>query len=106
MNIYINIAWLAVGVIIAAFGFFVFKKKKYSLIVCIGKDKVTDKDNFSDFFGKSITFLGVVTAASSALCWDDEKYLPVSMLLTAVAVVYFFFESFHLVKLYSKEKEE
>lgn len=104
MNIYINIAWLIVGVIIAAWGFFIFKKKKYNLIVCVGKKKVKDKDTFSDFFGKAIMFVGVVSAAASVLCWNDEKYLTVSLLLTAMGLIYFIFESFHLVKLYSKEK--
>ena len=44
MNFYVNIVWLSVGVIIALFGFFIFKKKKYNLIVCVGKNKVTDKN--------------------------------------------------------------
>ncbi len=104
MNAYINIVWLAAGVAVAAFGFYVFKRKKYNLILCIGKNKVKDKDNFSDFYGKAITFLGFVTAASSVLCWKDEKYLTVSLLLTLVGVIYFIFESFHLVKLYSVKK--
>ena len=102
MNVYINIAWLAVGVIIAAFGFFIFKRKKYNLIFCIGKSKVKDKDNFSDFYGKAIVFLGLVTGASSVLCWNDADYLTVSVILTAVGAVYFIFEAFHLVHLYSK----
>lgn len=101
MNIYINIIWLAVGVIVALCGFFIFKKRKYDLIVCVGKKRVTDKDSFSDFFGKAIVFLGLVTAASSVLCWRDEKYFPVSLLLTAVGIIYFILESQHLVKLYS-----
>lgn len=102
MNFYVNIVWLSVGVIIALFGFFIFKKKKYNLIVCVGKNKVTDKDNFSDFYGKAIVFLGLVTGASSILCWNDRSYLTVSIILTAVGAVYFIFEAFHLVKLYSK----
>lgn len=101
---YINIAWLCVGVAVALFGFFVFKKKKYDLIFCIGKKKVIDKESFSDFYGKAITFLGVVTAASSVICWNDEKYLTVSLILTGISIVYFVCESFHLVILYSKEK--
>lgn len=103
MNIYINTAWLAVGVVIALFGFFIFKKNKYNLIVCVGKEKVKDKENFSDFYGKAITFVGVVTAAASVLCWGDMKYVPVSLILTASGIIYFIFEAFHLVKLYSKE---
>lgn len=102
MNFYVNIVWLSVGVIIALFGFFIFKKKKYSLIVCVGKNKVTDKDNFSDFYGKAVVFLGLVTGASSILCWNDRSYLTVSIVLTAVGAVYFIFEAFHLVRLYSK----
>lgn len=105
MSVFINIAWLAVGLLVAAVGFYIFKKKKFNLIHCVGKEKVCDKDNFSDFFGKAITFVGVCTAASSVLCWKDFDYLPVSIILTAMAVIYFIFESFHLVKLYSKEKD-
>lgn len=106
MSVYYNIAWLAVGVLVAAGGFFIFKKKRFDLIHCVGKEKVKDKDNFSDFFGKAITFVGVVTAASSVLCWQDMKYVPVSLILTASGIIYFIFEAFHLVKLYSKEPAE
>lgn len=106
MNVYINIVWLVVGLLTAAWGFFIFKLKKYNLIVCIGKEKVKDKDNFSDFYGKAITFLGVVTAAASLLCWKDLSYLSVSLLLVGIGIIYYICESFHLVKLYSKEKTE
>lgn len=104
MNVIINIVWLVAGLITAACGFYIFKFKKYNLIVCIGKNKVKDRDNFSDFYGKAITFLGVVTAAGSVLCWKDLSYLTVSLLLVGIGIIYFVCESFHLVNLYSKEK--
>ena len=104
MNVYFNIIWLLLGAIVALFGFYVFKKKKFNLIFCIGKGRVTDKENFSDFYGKAIAFLGFVTAASSLLCWRDGEYLTVSLLLTGTGIIYFIFESFHLVRLYGDNK--
>lgn len=102
MNIYINIVWLCTGVITGLFGALIFKKKKFNLIVCIGKNKVTDKDSFSDFYGKAVVFLGLVIGLSSVFCWNDMSYFTVSLLLMAVGVLYFILESFHLVRLYSK----
>lgn len=102
MNIYINILWILSGVPFILYGRIVTKKLKFDMIHCIGKDKVKDKDGFSEFYGKAITFLGCCLLASGVICIGSLAYLGVSLSLTGLGILYFILESFHLVNLYKK----
>ena len=106
MNIYINILWILSGVPFIIYGRIVTKNLKFNMIYCIGKNKVKDKDGFSEFYGKAITFLGCCLLVSGVICIGSKDYLSVSSCLTALGIIYFILESFHLVNLYKNAPEQ
>lgn len=102
MNNTINTVWLVSGIAVLIYGAAVFRKKRFGLILCIGKSRVADRDGFSDSFGKAIALLGGMSVASSVLCRGDAEYALPALVLTGLSVIYFILESFHLVKLYGE----
>ena len=101
MNVYISCAWEAAGIIVALFGVGIWKQKFKGITGKIKSSGYSDADGFCEFFGKSVVFLGVVTLASAVICFNSRAYLPVSIALNLLTVIYFVLESFHLKKRYS-----
>ncbi len=101
MKIYINFIWGAVGLIIALIGVGIWKEKLKGIVTKIKSAGYEDADGFCEFFGKSVVFLGAVTLASAVICYNAINYLPVSIALNVLTVIYFVLESFHLKKRYS-----
>ena len=100
MKIYINIIWAAVGVVIAVFGFGIWKKFAKGTVSKIVAMDLADTEGFIEFFGKSVVFLGMLTLASSLICLNSPNYFSVSVTLQIMAVVYFVLEAVHLYKMY------
>ncbi len=100
MKIYINIIWALVGFAVALFGLGIWKEKFKFISEKINSAGYSDSKGFSEFFGKAVIFLGAVTLASAVICFNSPSYIPVSVLLNVLTVVYFVLESFHLKKKY------
>ena len=101
MNDYLNYAWAAIGLIIALFGVGIWKKRFKGIVAKINASGYSNADGFCEFFGKSVVFLGVVTLASSVICYRSPSYLSVAISLNILTVIYFVLESFHLKKQYA-----
>ncbi len=101
MNDYINYGWAAIGLIIALFGMGIWKKRFKGIVKKIDTSGFSNAEGFCEFFGKSVIFLGVVTLASSVICYRSPSYLPVALSLNGLTVIYFVLESFHLKKQYA-----
>lgn len=100
MKIYVNIIWATVGFVVALFGLCIWKEKFKSIVKKINSSGYSDPNAFSEFFGKAVIFLGAVTLASAVICCNSPSYIPVSISLNILTVVYFVLESFHLKKKY------
>ncbi len=101
MKIYINIIWGAIGLAVALFGVGIWKEKFKGIVDSVKSSDYKDADGFCEFFGKAVVFLGAVTLASAVICLNSPSYIPVSISLNVLTVIYFILESFHLKKRYS-----
>ncbi len=100
MKIYVNIIWAAVGIVIAVFGFGIWKKFIKGIVGKIVALGLADTEGFIEFFGKSVVFLGMLTLASAFICINSPNYLSVSVTLQIMALIYFVLEAVHLYKRY------
>ena len=102
MNIYVSIIWALIGFSISLFGSMIWKKNLFKVAVCPKKDSFSDKDKFTEVYGKDVSFLGMMTMVSSVIGFGDGKYLTAALAVNALAIVYFILEVLHLSKRFSK----
>lgn len=100
MKTYVNIIWAVLGLAVALFGVGIWKGKIKAISEKISSAGFSNAEKFGEFFGKAVIFLGAATVASAVICIKAENYIPVSVLLNALAAIYFVLECFHLKKQY------
>lgn len=97
MKIYVNIIWAAIGLVIALYGLGIWKGKFKHLAEKINPENTSE---FSEYFGKTVIFLGAASVASSVICINSPNYISVSILLNVLSLVYFVLECVHLKRKY------